>query len=740
MNYVDLVDIRMGTNSIPTFSRGNTVPSVSYPFGMASFALETRIQEVPFRLFYHPDDHTSTGVRLTHLPSPWIADYAYLTMMPQTGDAVDFTPECKSGYRPKEVNMKPYELTVDFLRYQVSYHLVPTMRGAMAKAIWQQADVTHRISFHLGKGNASVQIDAENNKIFGTVSSCVWKAIPENFRMYFVVQFDRDIDLNKTVAGFSNGKELPCDVSYHGEDLVLNVGFVNNGATELNYTISTSFISFEQAEITAANELLNESFASLTSKAVDAWEDKLSKIEIEAVDMDQLRTFYSCLYRVFSFPRVFFEFDAKGEMVHYSPADGKVHSGPMYTDNGFFDTFMTVYPLFSLILADEYAQMCEGFLNYYKESGWLPRWMSPVAINSMPGTFIDQVFADAIEKGIITNQETIERMFEALQKHADFPGEKPEFGRDGVEQYLKLKYVPSHFRESVNKTQNYAYGDFSIAVIARHLGREDLYNKYMERSLYYQNLFDRKTTFMRAKDTDGKMREDWTEFDWGGDYTEGGPWQNSFAVPHDVEGLANLMGGREAFIQKLDRLFNTPPHYRTTWYNTEIHEMTEMAAVDFGQCALSNQPSFHIPYLYAMLGKPNKTAYWVRKATKELFHWNVGFPGDEDNGSMAGWYIFSAMGFYPVCPAVPQYILGSPAVKRCVIHTHKGTDFIVNAKNNDYDKVYWKDMYLNGKSYSKVFLTHSDIMEGGQVDFTMTPYPQPMEYGEDDLPYSASKS
>ncbi len=739
MKYVDLVDIRMGTNSIPTFSRGNTSPLVTFPFGMASFAVETRVQEMPFRLFYHPDDHVTTGVRLTHMPSPWIADYAYVTAMPQTGDTIDFTPACKSGYRPGKVNMKPYELSVDFLRYRVSYHLVPTMRGGMAKVVWQQADATHRMAFNFGRGKGTVHIDAENKKIFGTVSSCEWKAIPENFCMYFVVQFDRDIELTKTAAGFAGGEILPNATDYEGENLVLNLAFESDGSTELNYTISTSFISFQQAELTAKQELSGNSIEELTRKVIDAWESKLSKIEIEAVDMDQMRTFYSCLYRLFLFPRTFYELDAQGRMIHYSPADGNVYDGPMYTDNGFFDTYMTVFPLFSMILAEDYAQMCEGFLNYYRESGWLPRWMSPAAIDSMPGTFIDQVFADAVNKGIVTDKATIELMLEALLKHANLPGEKPQFGRDGIEDYLKYHYVPAKYRESVNKTENYAYGDFAIAQLARHLGKTDVYRSHMERSQYYRNLYDSDTTFMRAKDVDGKMREDWTQFDWGWDYTEGGPWQNSFAVPHDVIGLAGLLGGRQAMVEKLDLLFNTPPHYRIIWYRSEIHEMTEMAAVDFGQCALSNQPSFHIPYLYSMLGKPNKTAYWVRKAMKELFRWDVGFPGDEDNGSMAGWYILSAMGFYPVCPSVSEYILGSPAVKRCIIHTCEGTDFIINAQNNDHDKVYWKNLMLNGNLYHKVYLTHEDIMKGGQLDFTMITDPADLDYDLEALPYSVSK-
>ena len=738
MDYVDLVDIRMGTDSIPTFSRGNTAPLVAYPFGMAAFGLETRPSG--WSLFYHPDDHVTTGVRLTHLPSPWIADYAYLTAMPQTGDEIDFTIASRSGYRPRELHMKPYELYVNFLRYRVSLRLVPTVRGGRARAVWQQPEYTHRMSFDLGKGKSTVRIDTQNNKIFGTVSSCMWKEVPENFCMYFVVSFDRDIDLSKTAAGFSDGGVLPAATEYEGDNLVLNVAFARDGNTELNYTISTSFISFEQAEMTAKWELSGETIESLTKKAKGAWEEKLSKIEIQAMDADQMKTFYSCLYRVFLYPRTFYEYDSQKRMVHYSPANGNVYEGPMYTDNGFFDTFMTVYPLFSIILAEDYARMCHGFLNYYKEAGWLPRWMSPSAINSMPGTFIDQVFADAVNKGIVSDRETVSLMLDALVKHATLPGEKPQFGRDGIEEYLTLHYVPSDFRESVNKTENYAYGDFSIAVIARHLGREDLYNTFMKRSLYYQNLFDRETTFMRAKDKTGKIREDWTEFDWGGDYTEGGPWQNSFSVPHDVMGLANLMGGRKAFVEKLDRLFSTPPYYRADWYKTEIHEMTEMAAVDFGQCALSNQPSFHIPYLYAMLGEPDKTAYWVRKATKELFRWDVGFPGDEDNGSMAGWYVFSAMGIYPVCPSVSEYVLGSPSVKRCVIHTHNGTDFVINADDNNYDKIYWTNMKLNGEDYHKVYLTHDDIMGGGTVDFVMSACPTNKNYRETDLPFSVSRS
>jgi predicted alpha-1,2-mannosidase len=365
--------------------------------------------------------------------------------------------------------------------------------------------------------------------------------------------------------------------------------------------------------------------------------------------------------------------------------------------------------------------------------------MSPAALDSMPGTFIDQVFADAVAKGIVTDKETISLMLEAIMKHANVKGPSVEVGRDGIEEYLSLHYVPTDYREGANKTMNYSYGDFSIATIARHLGMMDVYHEYMKRSQYYRVLFDKETNFIRAKDKQGNMRADFSPFDWGWDYTEGSAWQNTFAVPHDIMGLANLMGGPKALVEKVDQVFNTPPYYRVHWYGTEIHEMTEMAAVDFGQCALSNQPSFHIPYLYSMMGYPNKTAYQVRRAVKELFHWQVGFPGDDDNGSMAGWYVFSMMGFYPVCPTVPQYVLGSPGVKRCVIHTHKGTDFEICAKGNEQETVYWQDPLLNEIPYDKAFLNHEDIMKGGRFSLTMTSTPVEMDYDLGNLPYAVSK-
>ena len=503
--------------------------------------------------------------------------------------------------------------------------------------------------------------------------------------------------------------------------------------------LASSFISIEQAIVNLNREIIGRSFEDIRETAVGAWESILSKIEIDADD-EIKKTFYSCLYRMFLFPRTFYEFDSEGKMIHYSPANGNVLEGVMYTDNGFWDTYKTVYPLYSIVLSDKYREMCEGFLNFYKESGWLPRWLNPGAVDCMPGTSIDNVFADAVEKGIVTDKNDIELMLEAMMKHANTASPVGKYGREGIEDYIKYHYVPSEHLESVNKTQDYAYGDFSIAKIAQTLGKTDIAQEYFERSKNYQNIFDTKETFMRARNKQGQMREDWTQFDWGGDYTEGGPWQNSFAVFHDFHGFAKLMGGREGMIKKLDKLFDTPPYFNCYGYRHLIHEMSEMASVDFGQCALSNQPSFHIPYLYAYMGEKNKTAYWVRKALRELFNSSAsGYPGDEDNGSTSGWYVFSALGFYPVCPTVPQYVIGSPAVKKAVIHTDSGTDFVIRAEENTDGTVYWKSAWLNGQELKTTYINHNDIKNGGTLCFEMSSEPSETSYEDCQLPYSLSK-
>ena len=734
MKYVDLVNVQQGTNSVPSFSTGNILPVTGVPFGMISFALETRPEA---SLFFNPNDKVTTGIRLTHTPSPWINDYGNFVMMAESGDRVYFDTARRSGYRLHETVMTPYELSVAFLQYRASLTVVPTVRGAACKAVYDSCN-THRLSMVNADQEVMIKVDAANRKVSGYTRANTGAA-PENFAEYFVMQFDCDFDMEKTVVGDRSGKRYDASQENTAPGLCLSLAFAGTDPKTVTYTMAISFISVEQAQRNLDRET-GKPMDELRADAINEWEKHLSKIEIETDCEEQKKTFYTCLYRMFLFPRVFYEFDGDNAMKHYSPADGSIRDGSMYSDNGFWDTYKTVYPMFSIILSDRYAEMVDGFLNFYTESGWLPKWLSPGERGAMPGTMIDPVLADAVVKGVITDKATIEKALEGMLKHANTAPDLPIRGRNGIELYLKYGYVPNSRNESVNATLDYAYGDFCISQIAGALGKTELQKEYAQRSLNYQNLFDKETTFMRARDEEGNMRDDFTQFDWGGDYCEGGPWQNSFAVYHDFYGMAGLMGGRDKMIEKLDTLFSTPPYYRPYGYPLEIHEMTEMAAVDFGQFAISNQPSFHLPYIYSCMGNKDKASYWVRKAARELFNSGAnGYPGDEDNGSMAGWYVFTTMGFYPVCPASGEYVLGSPAAKKCTVHCDNGNDLVIEAPDNSAENVYVRSLTLNGKPVETTFLRHEDIKAGGVMKAEMSSTPSNAVYTDDQIAFSLSK-
>ena len=397
--------------------------------------------------------------------------------------------------------------------------------------------------------------------------------------------------------------------------------------------------------------------------------------------------------------------------------------------------------MYSLIASDKYEEMCRGFVNQYKEGGWLPRWTAPCAVNCMPGTAIDAVFGDAAVKGVVTDKELLKEMLQSLLKHADNVSDNPAAGRDGIADFKKIGYVSNNHHESVNKTLDYAYGDFCISKVADAIGDTDTAERLKCSSLNYQNLFDPETGFMRAKDQNGNMRDNFSEFDWGGDYTEGGPWQNSFSVYHDFYGYAKLLGGRKEFLDKLQLLFDTPPYFKEYGYKSEIHEMTEMVLENgFGQCALSNQPSFHVPYLFSCMGDRDRSAYWVRKCVKELFRAEPeGFPGDEDNGSMATWYVFSALGFYPVCPGCDEYVLASPSVDSAVIHLDNGKDLTIIAKNNSKRNVYASVIALDGNKHQNVYVTQDELKNASMLEFEMSDKPSEQAYTDAQLPYSLSK-
>lgn len=661
MKYCELVNTKQGSKSTHRYSSGNTLPLVQLPFGMTAFTPQT--VEGNVRWYYHPDSRSFEGIRLTHQPSPWIADYGAMLFMPQNKKLGGFDGEDRwSGFRPEETIYKPYYFKARLLRSRSDIELTPTERGAAIKVEFDESGDNYFTVVGV-KGMNSFRFDAKTNTLFASTDMHM-SGEAVKFKNYIVFKFhEGSVDAEKTLISsddkFRNGTK--CRGKKAGIHLYLNCK-----STEIK--LASSYISFDQALLNLKTELADKGFDEIKTAAEELWESYLARVQIEAKDEKQLKTFYSCMYRAFLYPHKCYEYDKNGNAVHYCPHDGSIRPGVRYTDNGFWDTYRTVYPFFSLVAKDEFKEMLKAFIYEYKESGWLPRWLSIGECGCMPSTLVDAVICDGAVKGFI-DKETLEVALEGMLKHATTNAPHTRFGRNGAESYCKLGYVPYESeKESVNLTLDAAYGDWCIAEIAKILGKPDIEKEYRKRALNYKNLFDPESGFMRAKDKKGAFRPDFTPYGWGRDYTEGSAWQNSFAVPHDIEGLAELYGGKEKLIEKIDELFAAPPHYEIIGYGCEIHEITEMAAVDFGQCAISNQPSFHIPYIYSALGCVEKSAYWAEKLCEEAFSFeDDGFPGDEDNGTTAIWYIFGVLGLYPFCPGKPEFVKGKKQVKKAFI-------------------------------------------------------------------------
>lgn len=684
IDYTEYVNIKQGTASEPRFSTGNTLPHVSAPFGMNSFCIQTKGSADGW--FYHPSHRHCEGVRLTHQPSPWVRDYGHFVFMPQSGDVYVTENERSSGY--DETKLNPAFMELYFKRYQAKMCVAPTDRGAVIKIKWD-TDKTPRFAILPFNFLTELMLDVETGELSG-YTNAYGDGTRRDFRMYFYMKFDKPVDVNKTVLTPSTGEKV-VGTAARGIGTGISVAFDIPKGEELTVRLATSFVSAKLAKLNAEREIGDKSYDEIKAETTSKWNSLLSKIEIDNTE-EKKRVFYSCLYRCFLFPHTFYEYDKKGKPVHYSTKIGEIKKGVMYTDNGFWDTYRTLYPLFALIIPDKLKEMLEGYLNFYKEEGWLPKWLSPGERGIMPGTLIDAVLADAAVMGLLT-REQMELAFEGMIKNATTPSGTHLNGRIGVSDYVKLGYVPSDkYRESVNNSLDAYYCDFCIAQLAEKLGRTEIRDEYIARSQNYKLLFDEHAGFIRGRKADGSRAEHFSPIEWGGDYCEGGAWQNAFAVYHDIDGLAEFYGGREKIAKKLDELFGMPPVFEIGSYPCEIHEMTEMAMADFGQCAISNQPSFHIPYLYSAVGYQDKTAYWVKRIVNEGFGEDF-FSGDEDNGSMSAWYIFSVMGFYPLCPSKPEYIKGVCCADRVRVTLGNGNTLeIKNGCTNETVILYEKLM------------------------------------------------
>ena len=621
--------------------------------------------------------------------------------------------------------------------HDVVTEMTPTERAVLFRFTFPENEHSYIVVDAFDKGSY-VKVIPEENKIIGYTTRNSG-GVPENFKNYFVIEFDKPFTYKGT---FADKKLEEGNLEQKADHTGAIIGFSTRKGEIVHARIASSFISFEQA---AQNlkELGNDSFEQLAQKGNDAWNKVLGKIEVEGGNLDQYRTFYSCLYRSLLFPRKFYEFTADGQPVHYSPYNGQVLPGYMYTDTGFWDTFRCLFPFLNLMYPSVNKEIQEGLINTYKESGFFPEWASPGHRGCMIGNNSASVLVDAYMKGV--KVDDVKTLYEGLIHGTEnVHPEVSSTGRLGYQYYNKLGYVPYDVKinENTARTLEYAYDDWCIYQLAKALNRpKKEIELFAKRAMNYRNVFDKESKLMRGRNENGQFQSPFSPLKWGDAFTEGNSWHYSWSVFHDPQGLIDLMGGKKMFITMLDSVFAVPPVFDDSYYGQVIHEIREMTVMNMGNYAHGNQPIQHMIYLYNYAGQPWKAQYWLRQVMDRMYTPGPdGYCGDEDNGQTSAWYVFSALGFYPVCPGTDEYVIGAPLFKKATLHFENGNNLVIDAQNNSKENLYIESLRVNGQESTRNYLKHADLLRGGTIEFKMGSQPN-LNRGinDDDAPYSFSK-
>jgi predicted alpha-1,2-mannosidase len=719
---VELANPMQGTDSQRSFSHGNEYPAIALPFPMNTWAPYTQPQSDTF--YYQYKQNKILGIRQTHQPSPWIGDYANFSLMPVSGKLVVTENDRASTFRHENEVAQPSYYKVHLDTWNATVEVTPTLRAARFQFTFEQPPDSYVVlDVFASEKPSSVEIIPSENKIIGVCRNNAG-GVPDNFRNYFVIQFDQPF----SAYGVWSGKNIQTNVTkLEGKHVGAFLKFDTGKNKVIGCKVASSFISPKQAALNLQKEIGDADFNTIRQRAEQTWNDALGRVQIKGGLPEERKTFYSALYRSILFPHRFYELGAKNQPVYFSPYDGKVHQGYLYTDSGFWDTFRAAHPLYNLLFPEISAEILQGLVNAYDQSGWLPEWASPGHRNCMIGNHAFSLLADGWMKGI--------RSFDAQKAVAamvhDANTQAPDFcrsiGRDGAEFYNSIGYVPysnvsgePSFREACAKTLEYAYDDFCAAQLAHAIGDNADAEAFAKHAMNYTNLYDTKTGFMRGRKADGSWDEPFYPDEWGGPFTEGDSWQWSFSAMQDEPGLVNLMGGEQAFAGKLDAVFAAPATLRAGTYGKPIHEMIEMAAINMGQYAHGNEPVHHLLYLYDYAGEPWKAQVRLRQAMTWLYQATPdGLCGDEDTGQMSAWYVLSALGFYPVCPGDPDYLIGSPLFNKATLHLANGKTFTITTRHNGPQEFYIQNAQLNGESFDKTFISHEQIINGGELEFEM---------------------
>ena len=735
VNYAARVNTLIGSDSEFDLSNGNTYPAIALPWGMNFWTPQTAETGNNWMYAYHA--HKINGFRQTHQASNWLGDYGCFSVFPIKGKIKIREADRASWFSHKAEKAKPYYYKVYLADYDITTEITPTVRGACFRFTFPESDSSMVLIDGLNKGSM-VKIIPKERKIIG-YTRYNSGSVPDNFHNYFVAVFDKDFEIVSTWNGDTVKSH---ELSAEGKHAGAIVGFKTKRGEQVHVKIASSFISPEQAELNLKRELGNKSFSTLKNRAENIWNENLSRIRVEGGTDAQTTTFYSALYRVMLFPRKFYEFDKNNNIVHYSPYNGKVLPGYMFTDNGFWDTFRAVFPFFTLMYPTHDAHIMQGLVNTYKESGWLPEWATPGHRNCMIGSNSASVIADAYLKGI--RGYNIDTLYKALLKNTKGYNKKvPSVGRLGARYYNKLGYVPYDvgIRENAARTLEYAYDDFCLYQLAKELNRpEKEINLFLKRAHNYKNLFDPTHNLMRGKNADGTFQSPFNPLKWGDAFTEGNSLHYTWSVFQDIQGLIGLMGGDKAFVHMLDTVFAIPPDFDCSYYGFVIHEIREMQIVDMGNYAHGNEPIQHMIYLYNYAGAPWKAQKHLRDVMNKLYlDTPDGYCGDEDNGQTSAWYVFSAMGFYPVCPGSGQYVIGAPLFKKITLKLENGKTFTIEAPDNSDKNIYIESARLNHKEYDHNWIDHNTIMQGGTLFFEMRDTPNKKRgIAPEDRPFSLS--
>ena len=722
---VDFVNPLVGTDSAFELSNGNTYPAIATPWGMNFWTPQTG--EMGNGWCYSYDANKIRGFKQTHQPSPWINDYAAFSLFPETGELKVNEDQRASWFSHKAETSKPHYYKVYLADYDVTTEITPTERGAQFQFTFPKTENAHVLVDGFFKGSM-VKVFPKERKIVGYCRNNSG-GVPDNFHNYFVIYFDKDFDEIQTWKTSENKKadngNLTQSLSAEGYHVGAVLSFKTEDNEKVTAKVASSFINLEQAELNLKREIGNDTFEQTKNKAATLWNNELGRIEIEGGSVEQFRTFYTALYRVLLFPRKFYELDVNDDIVHYSPYNGKVLPGYMFTDNGFWDTFRAVFPFFTIMYPDYLSQVMQGLVNTYKESGWLPEWASPGHRDCMVGSNSAVNIADAYLRGI--RGYDIDILYEAILKNTESKGPVNSVGRFGADYYNVLGYVPYNVgvNENAARTLEYAFADWSIAELSKALDKpKEEVDLFRERSMNYKLLFDPEIGFMRGKNENGTWANTFTPDKWGDAFTEGSSWHWTWCVFHDPIGLAESFGGIDKMRNRLDEVFTAEPTFNDSYYGQQIHEITEMLVGNMGQYAHGNQPIQHAIYLYNWLGQPWKSQMRARDIMDKLYSSAPdGLCGDEDNGQTSAWYVFSAMGFYPVTPGTGQYAMGSPLFKNIKLHLQNGNTFEMKAANNSKENIYIDAILKNKTAHKKNYITYDEIMNGSVFSVEMSPNP-----------------